>query len=365
MHVRRSTCPRFLPVQHVIVEEQKQLKLKMVNQYLLLTKLGSGAFSKVYLSQDDTTSKYYAAKAVHVHERRHNGPGAAGLEREIRIMRILNHPNIVALHDVLYASTTDTAYLFMEWAECGSLQQAIQKGIKFEENILAGIFKQIVEGLSYLHSQGIVHRDIKPSNILLFLNGSVKLSDFGIGHTFQSAETVIGTPAYQAPELLEDEEEDFSDIDIDPTKGDVWSLGVSLYEAAYGSLPYYGQNLYEIVNKINNTPLVIPENRKYSDNFIDLLLKMLHKNPDERISLDDIKNHPFFEGAQSSSLSFRLRPFQPPPRGTTQVMKIMAIVCPENYSFAGLRSVSCPSYATEMVEANSSYSKLGKTKSLD
>ena len=365
MRIRRTTCPRHIPIQHFVVEEAKQSKLKMVNQFLLVSKLGAGSSSKVYLARDEISGKYYAAKAVRVHEQRNSAPRAASLEREIRILRIVRHPSIIRLHDVLYASNMDKAFLIMDWAECGSLQQSIKDGIAFDETVLANMFAQIAQGVKYLHTQGIVHRDVKPSNILLFLNGVVKLSDFGIGHTFESAETVIGSPAYQAPELLEDEEEDPAspEPDIDPTKGDVWSLGVSLYEAAYGVIPYNGQNLYEIVNKINNTELVIPQNRRYSKTFVDLIKKMLRKNPEERISLDEVIQHPFFNNA-ATVVSYKLRAQPTNHYDPEQILKIPAVVCPENFSFGtGLRSISCP-LCTDNYDDGQQKPSFEKTKSV-
>ena len=349
MHMRRAFLPQLIPSQRIIVEETKQPKMKKVNQYLLRSKLGCGSSAKVYLAKDETTGKYYAAKAVQILERRHNGLGAAGLEREIRIMRQLNHPNIIHLHDVLYASSVDTAYLFIEWADCGTLMDAINGHHKFNEATLASIFHQITLGLSYLHSQGIVHKDIKPSNILLFSYGAAKLSDFGIGHSFQSAEAVVGTPAYQAPEMFEDDEEDvgngdceYSEEEIDPAKGDIWSLGVSLYEAAFGRLPYYGNNLYEIVRSIYNTKLEIPEN-DYSPLLNDLIKKMLTVNQSERPSLAEVMKHEFFNAAANSP-NLHLPSLAPTgPIPDVKIVKVPAVVCPENFSFASeLRSFSCP-----------------------
>lgn len=444
-HIRRPSSCLIRPLQSTIIEECKEVKLKMINQYLLVTKIGCGSFSKVYLAQqiNDSNSDYMskivpgfkqfskdetknftsrqppidtrcshekefvAAKAIHIHEKHiHDNSPSSILDREIKIMRALKHPNIVQLYDVLYASSIDTAYMLLELAECGTLQNAITKRAIFDDKSLASIFIQVIDGLSYLHSYHIVHHDIKPSNILLFKDGSVKISDFGIGHTFQSADMVIGTPAYQAPELFIDDNDSASflaltmsdkrmphgnskliDDDLlsdsfnssesveiegyDPTKCDVWSLGVALYQTAYGVLPYYGSNLYEIVHNIKSTPLVIPETNQYSQLLPDLLTKMLKVNPTERFSLDEIKRHPFFttfcNGSNEnltqmdhlSSYKQDVASFLDknidegrilvtiPPKidETAHILKYQAVVCQDNYSFKrDLHSKSLPSW---------------------
>lgn len=352
IRVRRSTIPPVLPKGRLIVEEARQPKMKKVNQYLLRSKLGAGSSSKVYLAVDEDTGLYYAAKALHVLERRHNVQGASSLEREIRIMRLLNHPNIVKLHDVLYASRYDIAYLFIEWADCGTLQDAINNRHHFDEISIASIFKQIINGLSYLHSKGIVHKDIKPSNILLFSYGAAKLSDFGIGHTFQSAEAVVGSPAYQAPELFDgsNDEEEVSNgsseeeaDEIDPTKGDIWSLGISLFEAVFGYLPYVGENMYEIIHEIYHTELNIPKDHNYSPLLIDLIQKMLTIDQLTRPSLEELLKHEFFTKAVASP-NFNISPHTPPAiLPDVKIVKVEATVCRENFSFTSeMRSFSCP-----------------------
>ena len=511
--------PRYLPIHHIVIEEKKPSTMKMVNEYLMITKLGTGYSSKVYLAlrQDENISstkeskkqEYYAAKAIRVHEKRLNGLSSASLEREIKFLRSFDHPNIIKLHSVLYTPSTDFAYVIMEWANCGTLQHAISNNCKFNENSIASIYIQIALAISYLHSKGIAHRDVKPSNILLFSDGTAKLSDFGISHFFESAESVIGTPSYQSPDLFDEGDEDLfeslSDSDnsdygndfsifdyskddilknspylqknnnnfslyskshdgfshsnstgtlqlhassfsvaneknytlsknnnhitfnsndnlakgtnfsfvaqdadeinsfenndkdekekkrIDPKKGDVWSLGISMYQTAYGVLPYDGKNMYEIVNKINNSPLIIPENneRKYSPLFIDLIQKMLKNNTDERLSMDEVIQHPFFSRYQSNldqnqtksdlnliviknnivmqKVLFNIEPFKPPKSLKPQVLKIDAIVCSENYSFSsGLRSVSRPSWRFNFLdESKVSTSHIEKSYSVN
>lgn len=349
IHIRRQILPQFLPTQKIIVEEERQPKIKKINQYLLISKLGSGSSAKVYLAQDQESHRFYAAKAIPVSERRHDGgQGVASLDREIRNMKQLNNEHLVKLHEALYAPKSDTAYLFLEWAECGTLQDFIQRRQYFNESALATIFHFVLKGLSSLHSAGIVHKDIKPSNILLFSSGVPKLADFGIGHSFQSAEAVIGSPAYQAPELFDnfdfDEEEntdsyfDEDKNEIDAAKGDIWSVGVSLYQTAFGILPYSGGNMYEIFREIYNKPLEIPNTSEhleetfgkgnvhqvYSDKLINIIKQMLTVDHTKRPTLDEVLNNEFFKQA-SSNPQLNLPEFVPePPSQQRKIVNIQA-----------------------------------------
>jgi serine/threonine-protein kinase 11 len=244
------------------------------------------------------------------------------LEREIRLLRRVTHPNIVQLHEVLHCTQEQTAYLIFEWASLGSLT-----GAALDMTSMASVFRQICEGLSYLHSQGIVHHDIKPSNILLFEDGIAKLCDLGIGHSFASTDFVVGTPAYQAPEFFDDD----SDVILDPIKEDVWSLGISLYEVAFGYLPFLGANMYEVNWNIKNSPLVIPEG--CSPVLSDLIRRMLDLDPALRLSLAQVIDHPFFADSRPR---FSL-PVAPPDRprvgASRSLVPVVAQICDENHTF--------------------------------
>jgi serine/threonine-protein kinase 11 len=235
---------------------------------------------------------------------------------------------------VLHPKHLGIAYLILEWASIGSLARVIKDGLP--EPTVASIFRQVIEGVSYLHGQGIVHRDIKPSNILLFTGGTAKLSDFGVGHSFSSADTVIGTPAYQPPEYFDDS----PDIVLDPVKEDVWSMGVSIFEAAFGDLPYSGTNVYEISWSILHQPLVIPDTA--SPQIADLLMRMLTSDPSARASVQDVRAHPFIRDAEPVfHIDEATRPIPSIPQRAVQF--ISANVCDENYTFVGQqRSVSLP-----------------------
>jgi serine/threonine-protein kinase 11 len=306
------TKGRTLDLQPMLIRDQASKPQTKLNQYLFTGRLGRGSNSTVHLAIDTNTGKQVAAKAI----RLQGSSNTAALQREIRNMRRLHHKNIVHLIEVLYRKDTQTAYLIMEYAS-GSL-----KGKILTEAQIRSVFAQTVAALLYLHSQDMIHQDVKPSNILLFEGGRVKLADFGIGHSFASAETVIGSPAYQAPEFLEDGRRN-------PAKEDVWSLGVSIFECLSGHLPFFGQSVYEIVADTQRK-VRIPEGA--SREISDLLERMLCPDPERRISMEEVAKHPFFEGVAEPLLNLDA-PLLKTKDSSAQI-DVFADICDEDYVFA-------------------------------
>ncbi|OHS99800.1 CAMK family protein kinase [Tritrichomonas foetus] len=383
-HVRRFSLP--LPRETLqVADTQKNNCHKQVNQYIFVKKIGNGSSAKVHLAYDTKNEKYVAIKSPK--KLGHSYPYLAQLEREISLIRRFNHPSIIKMYDVLHVLSTNTAYVVLEWADCGSLKSLINKRYLFTDNQLSSIFRQVIQGLKYVHSQGIAHEDIKPSNLLLFSDGSCKISDFGIGHNFESADTVIGSPAYQAPEIFDDNDDNY-DLDddeynlnensnralnftshnnspnklscnysqysshdanscyrnycvknesnnfcntLDPAKEDVWSLGISLYETKFHTLPYNGENFYEIANAIKTKKLEIPNTA--SEKLKDVLQNMLQADPRKRISIDDLLKHPFFSN-ENTEKSLKLPLVIPDTFDMKNVNKYDAVVCGEDYSFS-------------------------------
>ena len=264
--------------------------VKQVNQYLLVHKLGQGAFAKVYLAINTETGKKFAAKKFCLGELQRVENGVSQLEREVSLMRRYQHNNILKLHEVLHDKKNDVVYLIIDYADCGSLEDLISNPIPLDDAIVRSIFFQVLQALKYLHSSGMVHQDIKPSNILVNSDGKVVLADFGVGHSFQSTEMVVGSPAYQAPEALTDGDNGITTSN--PAKEDVWSLGITLYQTEYLELPYTGENVFEIIRTIKSSPLQIPEGA--SPEIEDLIKGMLAVDPNLRLSVDEILHKQFF-----------------------------------------------------------------------
>ncbi|EAY08243.1 CAMK family protein kinase [Trichomonas vaginalis G3] len=331
--------PPIAPLVTLTCDDNTNRFQRKVNQYNLLKTIGQGANCKVVLIQDSLNRKYYAAKVFKLAKTYPNAKTSLPLEREVRIMKKIHHENIVNFREVLFAPEKNAFYLIMEWGNCGSLQNLIDTKIKIAEKTIASIFRQLVNGLSYLHSQGFVHQDIKPSNVLLFSDGTAKIGDFGIGHSFQSAETVVGTPAYQAPEIFDDSYDDLTDLPaLDPAKEDVWSLGVTLFETLFGKLPFTGENVYEIARTIRKIGLVLPNN--ISGPLSDLLFGMLNPDPTKRLSLDEVKESSFFKDSSDRFVP-PINPVEPPkPDNLLPIYQIAASVCDDTFSVASKKNLS-------------------------
>lgn len=311
------------------VEEEKPLK--QINQYLLVQKLGYGSYAKVYLAINVETKMLYALKRFKLCDLQHLDAGVSQLEREVNAMRRIKHPNIIHLYEVLHVEASDIIYLVIDYCDCGSLQHLLDSNAKIPDlNDIKFIFQSVLKAVSYLHSRGMVHQDIKPSNILLCSDARVFLADFGLGHSFQSATMVVGSPAYQAPEALNEGE--FDQIDsLNPAKEDVWSLGVTLYQLLFNRLPFSGENVYEIAKNVMHNALEIP---KGTDKEIcDLLHGMLNVMPTDRMSVEDVMNSSFFKNVtEVKHFNFeRILPKVDPER---KINKIIAKICDQNYSFA-------------------------------
>lgn len=186
-----------------------------------------------------------------------------------------------------------------------------------------------MNGLKSLHSVHVVHQDVKPSNILVFSDGTVKIADLGIGHSFESAATIVGSPAYQAPEVFFDDEYEWSKYD--PTKGDVWSVGVALYEVCFKCLPFEGSDIYEIARNTVETELKIPESAPTE--LKDLLSKLLIIDPEKRISIEEASQHPFL-ACENKKIDFTSYACTfPYPKLDLPTKEIKAIICGNDYQF--------------------------------
>ena len=331
-HIRRFSNPFISSPKLIEIEEKKNKKLKKIQKYICLKKLNKGSTGKVYLVQDVLSNEYFALKIYNINKLFENNTLISTIEREIRLLQQFDHPNILKMKEALHSKDKGLACIVLEFANCGSLEDLIISKTILNEELISKIFYQVILGITYLHSKGIVHQDIKPSNLLIFSNGIIKISDFGIGHSFSSADIVVGSPAYQAPELFDGYEENLNEESIiDPTKEDVWSLGISIYESIFLQLPFLGNNIFEIIHEIKNSKLKIPLNT--SKELTDLLIKMLEPNPIKRINLNDVKNHPFFINNEKN-IEYPFKKIIPPIYDSKiNIENISAIICDNNYSF--------------------------------
>ncbi|XP_077421739.1 MAP/microtubule affinity-regulating kinase 4 isoform X5 [Vanacampus margaritifer] len=249
-----------------------------IGNYRLLKTIGKGNFAKVKLARHILTGKEVAIKIID--KTQLNPTSLQKLFREVRIMKTLNHPNIVQLFEVI--ETEKTLYLIMEYASGGEVFDYLVAHGRMKEKEARGKFRQIVSAVHYCHQKNIVHRDLKAENLLLDANSNIKIADFGFSNEFMAGsklDTFCGSPPYAAPELFQGKKYDGPEVDI-------WSLGVILYTLVSGSLPFDGQNLKELRERVLRGKYRVPF--YMSTDCEGILRRFLVLNPTKRCSLEQI-----------------------------------------------------------------------------
>ncbi|ESN99549.1 hypothetical protein HELRODRAFT_84170, partial [Helobdella robusta] len=223
------------------------------------------------------------------------------LRREVKIMKMLDHPNIVKLYEVI--ETERTLNLVMEYASRGELFDYLVANGRMKERDARVTFRQIISAVQYCHQKHILHRDLKAENLLLDEDLNVKIADFGFSNEFTvgtKLDTFCGSPPYAAPELFQGKKYDGPEVDV-------WSLGVILYTLVSGSLPFDGQNLKELRERVLRGKYRIPF--YMSTDCENLLKKFLVLNPLKRTSLDAVlKDHWLNIGFEDD----RMKPYMEP-----------------------------------------------------
>ncbi|RXN27109.1 serine threonine- kinase MARK2-like isoform X1 [Labeo rohita] len=268
--------------------------------YRLLKTIGKGNFAKVKLAKHVLTGREVAVKIID--KTQLNSSSLQKLFREVRIMKLLNHPNIVKLFEVI--ETEKTLYLVMEYASGGEVFDYLVAHGRMKEKEARAKFRQIVSAVQYCHQKCIVHRDLKAENLLLDADMNIKIADFGFSNEFtlgNKLDTFCGSPPYAAPELFQGKKYDGPEVDV-------WSLGVILYTLVSGSLPFDGQNLKELRERVLRGKYRIPF--YMSTDCENLLKKFLILNPTKRGSLEVNSNdlltlYPFVPYAQQQIMKDR------------------------------------------------------------
>ncbi|XP_017347780.2 serine/threonine-protein kinase MARK2 isoform X12 [Ictalurus punctatus] len=267
----RSNMPRGRNSLATAADEQPH-----IGKYRLLKTIGKGNFAKVKLARHVLTGKEVAVKIID--KTQLNSSSLQKLFREVRIMKLLNHPNIVKLFEVI--ETEKTLYLVMEYASGGEVFDYLVAHGRMKEKEARAKFRQIVSAVQYCHQKCIVHRDLKAENLLLDADMNIKIADFGFSNEFtlgNKLDTFCGSPPYAAPELFQGKKYDGPEVDV-------WSLGVILYTLVSGSLPFDGQNLKELRERVLRGKYRIPF--YMSTDCENLLKKFLILNPTKRGSLE-------------------------------------------------------------------------------
>ncbi|XP_035240441.1 MAP/microtubule affinity-regulating kinase 4 isoform X3 [Anguilla anguilla] len=249
-----------------------------IGNYRLLKTIGKGNFAKVKLARHILTGREVAIKIID--KTQLNPTSLQKLFREVRIMKGLNHPNIVQLFEVI--ETDKTLYLIMEYASGGEVFDYLVSHGRMKEKEARAKFRQIVSAVHYCHQKNIVHRDLKAENLLLDADSNIKIADFGFSNEFtlgNKLDTFCGSPPYAAPELFQGKKYDGPEVDI-------WSLGVILYTLVSGSLPFDGQNLKELRERVLRGKYRVPF--YMSTDCEGILRRFLVLNPTKRCTLEQI-----------------------------------------------------------------------------
>jgi len=260
-------------------------RLSMDN-FKILSVIGRGYYGKVMLAQLNGTDKVFAIKSLQK-SRLAELSAFDSVACERNILMKIKHPFIIQL--CFAFQTPNKFYLGLEYAAGGELFYHMQKLGTIQIDNARLYIAEIALALEHMHKLGIIYRDLKPENVLLDSEGHIKLTDFGLAKEVAvggTATTFCGTSEYLAPEV----------VNKNPygKEIDIWALGVLAYEMIFGATPFYSQNLVDMFAAITQQDPFFPDG--IDDRISDFLFRMLEKEPSKRITIDEIKEHPFFEG---------------------------------------------------------------------
>ncbi|CAH3196316.1 unnamed protein product [Porites evermanni] len=222
------------------------------------------------------------------------------LPREIKVLKRLHHPHVITLIEVIETNTR--MYIITDLAESGDLLEFIRKNGAIPETTVKHLFRQLVTGITYVHSQDVVHRDLKCENLLLDKDKNIIISDFGFARdNLTSAtgkrklcHTYCGSYAYAPPEILK------GSIAYDATLADVWSMGVILYTMICGRLPFDDSNLRSLLQQVHRR-VNFPSKVKVPDSVKAVIHKMLQWNLAERITVEQLQQEPWLSDEENAS----------------------------------------------------------------
>ncbi|CAB3976705.1 serine threonine- kinase 33-like [Paramuricea clavata] len=283
-------------VPHTRLEDENEFE----KVYEFRQELGRGSFGRVYEAQCQTTGLKWAVKSVN--KEKAGSYAVKMLEREVNIMKMIDHQHVVCLNEVY--ETPTKMFLVMELCDQGELCDLLRVRKTLNENETLTVIRQLADAIAYLHDLDIVHRDLKLENILLCkpVNDepiNIKISDFGLSYIKGSGEammqSVCGTPMYMAPEVIDEHE--YS------RQCDIWSIGVILFTLLTGSPPFQApteEKLYQLI-KQGQLDFTHPCWQTINESAKNLLEGMLEVDPAHRSTAMEIKDHPWVNGDNESS----------------------------------------------------------------
>eukprot|EP00262_Sarcandra_glabra_P022221 TRINITY_DN9779_c0_g1_i2.p1 TRINITY_DN9779_c0_g1~~TRINITY_DN9779_c0_g1_i2.p1 ORF type:complete len:441 (+),score=91.21 TRINITY_DN9779_c0_g1_i2:217-1539(+) len=260
-----------------------------VGKYELGKTVGEGSFAKVKYAKNVETGDSVAIKVLDKAQvLRHKM--VEQIKREIATMKLIKHPNVVKLYEVMASKTK--IYIVLEFVDGGELFDKIANHGRLREDDARRYFQQLIDAVDYCHSRGVFHRDLKPENLLLDSFGVLKVSDFGLSALSQQLRedgllhTACGTPNYVAPEVLNDK-------GYDGTASDIWSCGVILFVLMAGYLPFDESSLMVLYRKICKADFTCPS--WFSSDAKKLIKRILDPNPLTRITIPEIIKNEWFQ----------------------------------------------------------------------
>ncbi|XP_031505253.1 CBL-interacting protein kinase 23 isoform X2 [Nymphaea colorata] len=260
-----------------------------VGKYEVGRTIGEGNFAKVKFARNVETGESVAIKILDKDKvLKHKMIGQ--IKREISTMKLIKHPNVIQMHEVMASKTK--IYIILEFVTGGELFDKILNHGRLKEDEARKYFQQLINAVDYCHSRGVYHRDLKPENLLLDSDGVLKVSDFGLSALSPQVQengllyTTCGTPNYVAPEVINDK-------GYDGSKADLWSCGVILYVLMAGYLPFDDSNLMELYKKISKANFTCPP--WFSTSAKKLIKKILDPNVKTRITIAEVMETEWFK----------------------------------------------------------------------
>eukprot|EP00245_Coleochaete_scutata_P001531 TRINITY_DN11908_c0_g1_i1.p1 TRINITY_DN11908_c0_g1~~TRINITY_DN11908_c0_g1_i1.p1 ORF type:complete len:559 (+),score=106.05 TRINITY_DN11908_c0_g1_i1:66-1679(+) len=275
--------------------------------YRLGKTLGIGSFGKVKVADHVMTGHKVAIKILN-RKKIKMMDMEEKVRREIKILRLFMHPHIIRLYEVI--ETPSDIYVVMEYVKSGELFDYIVEKGRLLEDEARRFFQQIVSGVEYCHRNMVVHRDLKPENLLLDSKFNVKIADFGLSNVMRDGhflKTSCGSPNYAAPEVISGRLYAGPEVDV-------WSCGVILYALLCGSLPFDDENIPNLFKKIKGGIYTLPNH--LSPGARDLIPRMLLVDPMKRVTIPEIRQHPWFQAHLPRYLAV------PPPDTMQQAKRI-------------------------------------------
>ncbi|XP_051995263.1 serine/threonine-protein kinase BRSK2-like isoform X3 [Xyrauchen texanus] len=296
-----------------------------VGPYRLEKTLGKGQTGLVKLGVHCITGQKVAIKIVN--REKLSESVLMKVEREIAILKLIEHPHVLKLHDVY--ENNKYLYLVLEHVSGGELFDYLVKKGRLTPKEARKFFRQIISALDFCHNHSICHRDLKPENLLLDEKNNIRIADFGmaslqVGDSL--LETSCGSPHYACPEVIRGEK-------YDGRRADVWSCGVILFALLVGALPFDHDNLRQLLEKVKSgvfhMPHFIPPDCQA------LLRGMIEVNPEKRLTLEDIQKHPWYQGGRNEPC-----PERPPPRRVC-VKRILSLTDLDPDVLESMHSLGC------------------------